>query len=610
MLKSFRSIRAFFTRTGAMVHILWQAYPMGLLLTLGLQMLQGIFPLSTALITKFLFDALAQSITMHSPLALSSRIIQLLLLQAFLTILSQFIAPLDQYIGAEMGRRISLFIQTRIYQKIVGFAGLAHFEDYELYNTITLAVTGARTGPVEILRTLMTIVRGVITIVSFLSVILSFHLFLAGVLFLAVIPQFFLQFRQGKQRFNVASNNSPKDRLAFYYGQVMSGLGFAKELRLFNLGHYFLQAFTKTTQAIQSTQRKQQRRELLWQSISLTLSGLVGAGTFLFVFVQAFRGQLSIGDIALYTSAVATIQSMLLSIVFACTQVREHTLYFRQYTRLLAMPQPLLIAPDPREVPVLISAIEMHDVSFRYSEKHPWVLRHVNLRIPAGQTLALVGLNGAGKTTLVKLLTRLYDPTEGQVLWDGIDIREFDPQSLRKHIAAIFQDFVRYDLTVRENIGLGDVEHIEEPEAIYAAALQSGIAEFITGLPQQYETILSRWLGEKKAQPGIDLSGGQWQKIALARMFLRQAEVLMLDEPTAALDAQAEYELHQGFAELMAGRTSLMITHRFSTVRMAGTIAVLEDGQITEYGTHHDLLALDGTYARLYRMQAEYYQPI
>jgi ATP-binding cassette, subfamily B, bacterial len=240
------------------------------------------------------------------------------------------------------------------------------------------------------------------------------------------------------------------------------------------------------------------------------------------------------------------------------------------------------------------------------------VLRSIDLNFPAGKCLALVGLNGAGKTTLVKLLTRLYDPIEGQILWDGVDICEFDPVELRSRMGAIFQDFVRFDLAAFENIALGDVSKLSNGSKPFVeklareAARKAGIHDTIEKLPQGYDTILSRWLAEDGH--GVDLSGGEWQKIALARMFMRDADLLILDEPTAALDVQAEYDIYSRFVELMSSKTSLLISHRFSTVRMADVIAVLEDGSIIEYGGHEELLARAGTYAKLYNMQADRYR--
>jgi ATP-binding cassette subfamily B protein len=264
-----------------------------------------------------------------------------------------------------------------------------------------------------------------------------------------------------------------------------------------------------------------------------------------------------------------------------------------------------------------MSGIELRNVSFRYSNEQPWILRNVNLHIPVGRCLALVGLNGAGKTTLAKLLTRMYDPTEGSILWDGVDIRSFSPQELRQHISAIFQDFLHYDLTAQENIGLGNVASLHDNERVMLAARRAGIHERIVALPKGYQTVLSRWLiatdnnteGQGQGMTsGIDLSGGEWQKVALARMFMRECDLLILDEPTAALDVQAEYELYSRFVELMMGRTSLLITHRFSTIQMADFVAVLEAGTVVEYGSHEELVLQGGTYAKLYTTQAQYYQ--
>lgn len=309
----------------------------------------------------------------------------------------------------------------------------------------------------------------------------------------------------------------------------------------------------------------------------------------------------------LYTSAVASVQGTLSGMISGLTRLNENALFFRQYTDLLALPQQLQIARVPRAVPELTEGITLRDVSFRYSEQHPWVLRHVDLFLPTGKCLALAGLNGAGKTTLVKLLTRMYNPTEGQILWDGIDFREFAPSELRQHIGTIFQDFAHYDLSVQHNIGLGEVSRIEDISAVHRAASDAGIHQRILALREGYQSILSRWLAETESA-GVDFSGGEWQKIALARMFMREADVLMLDEPTAALDAQAEYELYLHLRKLMQGRTCLLITHRFSTIRMADYVAVLEKGSIVEYGPHDELVERDGVYTKLYAMQAASYK--
>jgi ATP-binding cassette subfamily B protein len=295
------------------------------------------------------------------------------------------------------------------------------------------------------------------------------------------------------------------------------------------------------------------------------------------------------------------------NISMTLARMNESVLFFRQYARLLALEEPLKISSAPRPVPPLTRGLTLRNVSFRYNEHHPWAIRNVNLFLPAHECLALVGLNGAGKTTLVKLITRLYDPTEGQILWDDIDIREFDPEAYRAHLGAIFQDFVHYDLTAQENIGLGDVSSIDDLSAIKDAAIKAGIHQRIETLPQGYESSLSRWLARR--HEGVDLSGGEWQKIALARLFMRKGhELLMLDEPTAALDAQAEYELYSQFKSLMQNHTCILITHRFSTARMADRIAVLEQGTIVEYGTHAELLERQGSYAQLYQIQAASYQ--
>lgn len=609
MRRALAQAGSFLRAAAAMLVLAWQVQPftcMGLLLLL---VVQGLLPLGNAWVIKLLFDLLARSLQAHTSASLSAlapQLFGLLAAQAGVLLASQLVSPLTQYCNAEVGRQLSLTINTRIYQKLNQFSDLAPFEDPRMQNTIQIASNNAQLGAQQALSTISSVLQGTITLVSFLGTLIAFNMVLALLLVGAALPTLIVQLKFGRQRFGVVLNASLKERRATYYGRLLSWAESAKEVRLFNLGGYFLDAFSKTIRQIQRQHRQQQQRELRWQMPLALLGSLASTGAFAFVIVQAFAGRLSLGDVSLYTSAVSSVQSSLLSLVISLAQLRQSVLFYRHYLELLALPQSRALPGAAKAVPPLRVGITFSNVSFRYSEQHPWTLRHIDLFLPANTCLALVGLNGAGKTTLVKLLTRLYDPTEGEILWDGIDLRAFDPAELRQHLGVIFQDFMRYDLTAQQNIGLGEVSQIECCDVVQQAAMKAGIHERLAALPNGYQSFLGRWLAEDGQ--GGDLSGGEWQKLALARLLMRQAEVLILDEPTAALDVQAEETLYAHFRDLMRCRTSLLITHRFSTVRMADTIAVLEGGQMAECGTHADLLTRGGTYARLYTMQAQHYQ--
>jgi ATP-binding cassette subfamily B protein len=591
----------------------WQAHPACFVGMVSCEAARSILSIGQAWIAKLLFDLLARGLQAQAQDNVWRELGFLLLGQIGITLFNLGLDTLSGYLRAELGRQVSLNVQSAVYGKLNSLAGMAPFESPAMYDTIQLGVQGAQTGLEQMFTILVSLLRSAITLVMFLGILLLFNPLLTALVVLSALPQLYLQLKMGRQRFGLAYDNSPKQRLIGYYSHLLSSADFAKELRLLNLGGYFLSAFQRLVKNVNQAQRAQQQRESLWQAGLSLLSNGVSSLAFVIVAIQAFRGFLTIGDVTLYTNAVAGIQGALAGIIYAFGSIHESTLFFSHYTSLMALPQPIFIPAKAQRLLPLQHHIELRGVSFRYSAEQPWVLKDISLRIPAGSCLALVGLNGSGKTTLVKLLTRMYDPTEGQILWDGVDIRQFDVVELRERMGAIFQDFVRFDLTAFENVALGNIDGFQNGDwaltaaLVEQAAMKAGVHETIEKLPRGYQTVLSRWLTEEGQS--IDLSGGEWQKIGLARLFVRQkADFLILDEPTAALDAQAEYDVYSRFIDLVNGRTSLLISHRFSTVKMADAIAVLENGRITEYGPHDALLALNKIYARLYNLQAERYR--
>ena len=399
---------------------------------------------------------------------------------------------------------------------------------------------------------LTSLIQSGVTLVSFVTVLLAFSPLLAGLVVVAALPQLAAHLKLGKQRVQLMFDLTGDERRKFYYDHLLSGVQAAKEMRLLNTGRYFIDKVSHLYRHIHQAERMQQKRELGWEAGLGSLSSLVSSGAFVAVLLAAFNGTLSLGDVTLYMGAVRSVQAALKNLLFAISGLHESSLFYTYYLDLMALTEPLPLAAAPKSVPELKQGIELRGVSFRYHADQPWVLHNVNMTIPAGECVALVGLNGAGKTTLVKLLLRFYDPTEGQILWDGIDICQFDPTALRQRMGAIFQDFMRYDLTVQENIGIGDVAHIKEEERAQQAAERSGVHEMITNLPQGYDTELTLMFANGNSP--LDLSGGQWQKIATARLFMRQdADLLILDEPTAVLDTKSEHQWYEYFVELAEG---------------------------------------------------------
>lgn len=597
-----------------MAGIAWRAQPYYFIGLHIVEIIRGLIPLIIAWIIKEIYDLIVVSMQSGFATQIYHKFFILLATYSVVTVIGHLIVYISDFLNAELGRLLTINIQPNIYKKINELQGIRPFEDPRFYDTIELAAQGAQIGPTQLLHIFTSFMSSIVTIISFMGVLISVNPFSAGLVILATLPQFYIQIRMGKQRLGLAFQKTPKERLAFYYGNVLSSVQFAKELRLFNLASFFIQKHRQLSIDIQNSERQQQKSELCWQGKLSVIADIVAMGAFTAVVIQAINGNFSIGNVALYNNAVINVQGALSGIFVALANVNEGALFFQRFTDLLAIPQPIHIPSTPQTIQPLVSCIEFKNVSYRYSDNHPWVLQNVNLKLPAGKCLALVGLNGAGKTTLAKLLSRLYDPTEGQILWDGVDLRNIDPIQLRSHIGVIFQDFVKFDMTAHDNIAIGDISRIgnenqEVQEAVIFAAKKSNIHNTIISLPKGYQTVLSRWLVND--EEGIDLSGGEWQKIALARMFMRKnADLFILDEPTAALDPQAELEIFSRFIKTSRGKTTILVSHRFSTVAIAEVIAVIEEGRIIEYGSHKQLLKKGGVYAKLYNIQAKQFREL
>ncbi|HEY3060728.1 MAG TPA: ABC transporter ATP-binding protein, partial [Chloroflexota bacterium] len=428
--------------------------------------------------------------------------------------------------------------------------------------------------------------------------------FIAAAALLSPIPAFISSARYGWQGYQMMRWQSPLRRMMNYLTNLITTDTYNKEVKLFTLGDFFISRFQNLFQRYYAEQRALVIRRYLAASAWSMLTVLTGGLTFLYVAYRTLLGSITVGGLTLYVQAADGVSQAFSGVLGGLQSMYEHQLYLTTLFELLDF-KPLVGAPDdpkPIRHPML-EGIEFRNVTYAYEGKDEPALDDVSFTIQRGETIAIVGHNGAGKTTLVKLLARLYDPQQGQVLIDGRDVREYDPDELRGEFGVLFQDYVSYQFSARENIGIGRVERLDDTPAIAAAATKSGAASVIEGLPEGYETVLGKWF-----DGGVNLSGGEWQKVALGRAFMRDAQILILDEPSAALDAKAEYELFSRLQQLAHGRTAIFISHRFSTVRRADRILVFEQGRLIEQGTHEELLVLGGRYAELFNLQASSYR--
>lgn len=526
----------------------------------------------------------------------------LILIALTISLLETLIGNLDEYAWDLLKDYLNRFVQKGVLLKNLEL-DFAYFENPTFYDKLSKVEREAGWRPGNVMNSAAQILRTFTTLLSVLALLLTLGGWVVALLIIVNIPLLVAGFKYAKYRYTITDSRTPLSRKVNYLTGLISGEA-VSEVRLFNLGDYLLNKFLSFYQNfIQETQGFVKKRFFTNLFLGL-VSDLTYYGVYLWIILKTLIRQFTLGDLTLYSGAFGRAQSSLQRMLSNISQTYEHYLFLTDYFDFMQL-KPKIVSPvhGVKLKKVVEPGIEFRNVSFRYTEDGPDILKNINLKISPNENIAIVGENGAGKTTLIKLLGRIYDPQKGRISINGVGLKNYDLPFLYKKTGILLQNFVRYQLTVAENIGFGNLEKLDDFAAIEKAARKAGAAEFVEKLPQKYQTVLGR-----RFEDGVDLSLGQWQRLALARAFMREAEILILDEPTASLDAKAEYEIFKKFIELTQGKITILISHRFSTVRLAQKIYVLHEGQIIEQGSHEELMEQKGLYAEMFTLQARGYQ--
>jgi len=598
---SFKERIAALSNLPLFLKMVWNTHPAMTFSNLILRIARSAVPLAMLYIGKLIIDEVV--LLSKTPNAPDHTLLwELVALEFALAIGSDLLNRAIILIDSLLGDLFSKHTSIRILEHAATL-DLDQFEDSVFYDKLERA-RQQTVGRTILLSQVLSQVQDLITISFLAAGLVLFNPWLILLLFVAILPSFLGESHFNDRSYALTRRQTPEKRELDYLRFLGASDETAKELKIFDLSKFVIERFSSLSDQFYDANKKLSLQRSAWG----TLFALVGTagyyGAYVMIILDTVSGKATLGELTFLAGSFRQLRSLLEVILNRFTTVSQGAIYLRDFFEFFEIKPKITTAAKPLPFPNPVQmGFTFEDVGFQYLNSDRWANRHLSFNLLPGEKLALVGENGAGKTTLVKLLARLYDPTEGRILLDGIDLKQYDLADLRMHMGIIFQDYIRYQMSFSQNIAVGNIDEKENTELIRSAAHQSMADLLAEKLPQHYDQMLG-----KRFADGVDLSGGEWQKIALARAYMKEAQLLILDEPTAALDARAEYEVFQRFSELTKGKSAVLISHRFSTVRMADRILVLEKGELAEIGSHEELLLKNGRYAELFNLQAMGYR--
>lgn len=580
--------------------LVWETNRWYTILNAALRLIRSAIPVTVLYVAKLIIDEVILLSNNNTPD--HTYLWQLVAAEFALAILSDALSRATALVDSLLGDLFSNHTSVKIMEHAATL-DLDQFEDSLFYDKLERA-RQQTVGRTILLSQVLTQVQDLITMAFLAAGLMAFNPWLILLLLVAIVPAFLGESYFNDRSYALTRGQTPERRELDYVRYLGASDETAKEVKIFNLSGFLINRFKTLSNKFYADNKKLSVKRASWGTVFALLGSLGYYTAYIVMILKTVEGALTIGTLTFLAGSFRQLRSLLENILSRFTSVSQGAIYLRDFFEFFEIEPKIKAASKPLPFPNPVKqGFTFEDVGFRYHNSDKWANRHLSFTLQAGEKLALVGENGAGKTTLVKLLARLYDPTEGRILLDGIDLREYDILQLRKHTGIIFQDYLRYQMSFAQNIAVGNIEEQHNRPLIETAAEKSLANLLADKLPNHYDQALGRRFND-----GVELSGGEWQKVALARAYMKDAQLLILDEPTSALDARAEYEVFQRFAELTKGKSAVLISHRFSTVRMADRILVLDKGQLTEIGSHEALLALGGRYAELFQLQAKGYR--